>query len=69
MMQTKMPSAQIFAAGDLMARYHDYAKSIGCTTYPDGPLCDSIEVHTIEQWHALQDWWAANTAITGASRA
>ncbi len=51
---------QAIAGDALLERYRDYARSIGCTTYEDGLLCDSIEVHTDEQSEALHKWWQAN---------
>lgn len=58
--------AQLRWGGDLMRRQHAYAASIGCTTYDEGALYDSIEVHTEEQASLLAAWWAANT--TGATK-
>lgn len=53
--------AQERAAYELMARQKAYAASIGCTTYEDGPMHDSIEVHSPEQTRLLETWWAENT--------
>jgi hypothetical protein len=47
-------------AADLMTRYHEYAKSIGCVTYEEGPLCDAIECDEA-QGHLLHEWWKAHT--------
>lgn len=52
--------AQTMAGIVLMKRYRTFAKSIGCTTYDDGSLCDTIEIHTGEQAVELTAWWAAN---------
>lgn len=52
---------QLRRADELVGRMHAYAASIGCTTYDDGALYDSIEVHTREQARLLAEWWAANT--------
>ena len=52
--------SQTEAGMALMQRFHEYAKSIGCVTYEDGPLCDAIECDH-EQSQMLDEWWRANT--------
>jgi hypothetical protein len=50
---------QTMEAARLMTRFHDYAKSIGCTTYEEGLLCDSIECNAAQS-QMLTEWWRAN---------
>lgn len=55
--------AQVQAGWELMLRYREYAQQIGCTTYAEVAMWDSIECNE-QQALQLAQWWEANTRRT-----
>lgn len=51
---------QLEASALLMENYRQYAIAIGCTTYPPGPMHDSIECNAA-QAELLGKWWHLHT--------